>query len=154
MPSRRQQIRMTPQEVDAFLTSHSVGILGTVDATGAPHMINMAYLYRDGEILFSSFAKAQKIVNLVRQPRASFLVEIPSPYHEIRGVLARGPVTMTDEFDAIYPMMEEIRLNTWRHSDAAQPEVNTAELAKKRVLCSLKPDHIASWDHSRLGGVY
>jgi PPOX class probable F420-dependent enzyme len=154
VPSRREQIRMTQPEIEAFLASHSVGVLGTVDATGAPHMINMAYLYRDGEILFSSFAKAQKIVNLQRHPRASFLVEIPDPYHEIRGVLARGDVRVIDDHDVVRSTMEEIRLTQLRRSSSAQPPVDVARIAPKRVLCALKPDHIASWDHSRLGGVY
>jgi PPOX class probable F420-dependent enzyme len=154
MPSRREQIRMTPQEAEAFLESHSLGVLGTVDATGAPHMIHMSYLYRDGVIWFSSFAKAQKILNLRRHPRASFLVEIPDPYDQIRGVLVRGDVTLIEDYDVVLSSMEEIRRVQRSRNSSPQPEVDVARVAAKRVLCSLKPDHIASWDHSRLGGVY
>src|SRR3954454_19530805 len=107
MPSRRDQIRMTRPEIEAFLQSQSVGVLGTVDATGAPHMVNMAYLFRDGAILFSSFAKAQKVVNLPRHARASFLAEIPVMYHEIRGVLARGDVRVIDDPKAARSAKEE-----------------------------------------------
>ena len=153
MPSRRDQIRMTEPEIEAFLESRSVGVLGTVDATGAPHMVNMAYIFRDGAILFSSFAKAQKVVNLRRHPRASFLVEIPDPYHEIRGVLARGDVRVIDDPEGVRSAMEEIQAAQLRRN-SPQPPVDVGRVAPKRVLCVLEPDHIASWDHSRLGGAY
>ncbi|MFN0091106.1 MAG: pyridoxamine 5'-phosphate oxidase family protein [Acidimicrobiales bacterium] len=154
MPSRREQIRMTPEEVEAFLTSRTSGVLGTVDATGAPHLVHMGYLYRDGELVFSSFAKAQKVVNLRRCPRASFLVEIPSPYHEIRGVLLRGDVTLSEDYDVVLRAMQEVQAAAEAASTDPLPPIDLPDVARKRVICRLKPDHIASWDHSRLGGVY
>ncbi len=87
MASRRDLIRMSDEEVWAFLTEQRFGVLGTTGPDGAPHMVNVGFLVEDRRIVLTSFAAAQKVRNLERQPTASFLVEVPWPYHQIRGVL-------------------------------------------------------------------
>jgi PPOX class probable F420-dependent enzyme len=154
MPSRRDQIRMTPEEMEAFLASRTVGVLGTIDATGAPHLVNMSYVYRDGDIVFTSFGKAQKITNLRRNPRASFLVEVPERYDKIKGVLVRGQVTLYEGAEAALPWLREIGRANRTGGGGGMPSIDLEAIASKRAVCVLHPDRVTSWDHSRLGGVY
>ncbi|MFN0028654.1 MAG: pyridoxamine 5'-phosphate oxidase family protein [Acidimicrobiales bacterium] len=154
MPSRRAQIKMTDEELQAFLAEQTLGVLGTVDGKGNPHLVNVTYLHHRGELIFSSFVKAQKIVNLQRNPRASMLIEIASPYHEIRGALVTGTAAINDDFEAVRELMAVIAENQQRRVGDPQPEMDLDQVATKRVIVSLKPDRIASWDHRRLGGVY
>ena len=145
---------MTDEEVEAFLIERTLGVLGSVDGRGYPHLVNVTYLYHRGELIFSSFVKAQKIVNLQRNPRASMLIEIASPYHEIRGVLLTATASVTEDFETVCELMAVIAENQQRRVGDPQPEMDLSQVATKRVIVSLKPERIASWDHRRLGGVY
>ncbi len=154
MPSRRTQIKMADAEVEAFLTEQTLGVLGSVDGHGNPHLVNVTFLHHQGTLIFSSFVKAQKIVNLQRNPRASMLIEIASPYHEIRGVLVTATARITEDFETVRELMAVIADNQKARVGDPQPEMDLDQVAVKRVIVSLQPQRIASWDHRRLGGVY
>ena len=145
---------MTDGEVEVFLTEQTLGVLGSVDGNGNPHLVNVTFLHHHGELIFSSFVKAQKVVNLQRNPRASMLIEIASPYHEIRGVLVTGTATIIDDFETVRDLMAVIADNQQRRVGDPQPEMDLDQVATKRVVVSIKPARIVSWDHRRLGGVY
>lgn len=154
MPSRRTQIKMTDEEIAAFLDRQTLGVLGSLDAHGAPHLVNVTYQYIDGAIVFSSFLKAQKVVNLRRNPKASFLVEVTDPYHEIQGVLMAGTAQLIDDYETVLAMMAAISENQQRKAGGPLPEMDLAQVATKRAIVSLRPERVTSWDHRRLGGVY
>ena len=67
--SRRDQIKMTPEEVDAFLQEQRTMSIATIGKDGRPHLIAMWYAFLDGVPCFWTFAKSQKVVNLRRDPR-------------------------------------------------------------------------------------
>jgi|tagenome__1003787_1003787.scaffolds.fasta_scaffold18478658_1 PPOX class probable F420-dependent enzyme len=156
MASRRDLIKMSDEEAWAFLAEQRFGVLGTTGSDGAPHMVNVGYLVEDGRIVLTSFASAQKVRNLERHPTASFLVEVPWPYHQIRGVLATGPVTLdhdTERVVAITTLMRREHSAQDRAPDDA-PEIDIARHAVKRVAVTIEPARLRSWDHTKLDGKY
>ncbi|MFM5930948.1 MAG: pyridoxamine 5'-phosphate oxidase family protein [Novosphingobium sp.] len=154
MPSRRDLIRMSDDESLAFLRSECKTVLGTIGKDGMPHMVTLYYgVDPQGRIVISSFAKAQKVVNCERDPRATITVETGQTYHEIKSVMAQCNVEIVRDFDEMRAAMQHIRsANPRPHTPEAREQI-TASYAK-RVVLRLTPYRYISWDHSKLGEKY
>ena len=153
----RKNIAMSDDECWAFLRDQPFGTLSTIDGQGFPHAVSTAFVVGDGELRLTSFAKAQKVVNLRRDPRAAVLIEVTAPYVEVRGVLLRGEIEVRDDPEEALEIMLGIRAQHERLIPdvlAQQPEVPYEETALKRVAMTLRPTRIASWDHRKLNGQY
>jgi nitroimidazol reductase NimA-like FMN-containing flavoprotein (pyridoxamine 5'-phosphate oxidase superfamily) len=156
VPSRRHVITMTPEEQMVFLDSRLFGVLATIGPSGHPHQVTIGYA-RDGldAIVMSSFAVAQKVVNVRRSQRASFLVEVAAPYGEIRGVLFAGEAAVVDDREEVaswYYRIKDRGENLPIETDL--PPIDDERLLAKRVLIVLSIQHAITWDHRKLGGVY
>jgi PPOX class probable F420-dependent enzyme len=153
--SRRSTIALTPEEQREFLeTSHTI-ILSSVDRRGYPHSVAMWYLADpDGSVLMTTYAKSQKALNLQRDPRCSLLVESGRSYEELKGLLIRGRATLDENVEHVLDLLERVQ----RKYNPAMAGEGIREAmrgqASKRVLIRIRPEHIASWDHRKLGGVY
>ena len=156
MPSRRDLIRMTPAEVHAYLAGQRRIILVTNGADGMPHPVPMNYgLDEDGRILITSFAKAQKVRNLERDPRAALLVESGQTYAELRSVIAYCDAEILSDAAAIASGMARISADA-RLADSLSTGMSDQVRASiaKRVLLRFTPFRTVSWDHGKLGSVY
>src|SRR5215475_13824983 len=88
--NRRQQIQLTPDEQAAFFRERKKAALATIDGDGFPHVVAMNYFARDGAFYMTSYGKAQKVVNIRRNPKVALMVEAGDDYAELRGVMIRG----------------------------------------------------------------
>ncbi len=94
----RKDITMNNTEITCFLSEGArVLQLATLDKNGAPHQAPMWFTMDDDRIVFRSFTKSQKIVNLMRDPRLSVLVESGHAYAELRGVMIQGTATLVTD---------------------------------------------------------
>src|SRR4051795_5521664 len=101
MPSRRDQIRMSPDEVRAFLDEQKTVSVATIGPKGRPHLVPLWYV-RDGEQLTGwTFAKSQKAKNLERDPHATVQVEDGVEYQELRGVMLECDVELESDTDRV-----------------------------------------------------
>lgn len=147
--NRRPDIHMTAAEQTAFLHAQKKAALATLDRDGFPHVVAMNYFVRDGAVVMTSYAKAQKVVNIRRNPRVGLMVETGESYAELRGVLIRGPCQIIEGEAAVKETFAAMR--------AARGErPNEAALARaaKRVVLKIVPEKITSWDHRKLAGRY
>jgi PPOX class probable F420-dependent enzyme len=71
-------------EQRAFLEAKRFAVLGTVNASGSPHLTIMWYLLDGDDILFNTKVGRAKETNLDRDPRVSLLVYDESGYKYIR----------------------------------------------------------------------
>ena len=152
--SRRDQICMSPEEVDAFLDNQRVVICATNGPRGWPHLMPLWYLVRDGDIWAWTYAKSQKVRNLERDPRATLQVEDGEQYHELRGVMFEAQTEIHRELELVTEF--GVRLFERYGSATTGPvflEVVRAQAAK-RVALQFRPQNTATWDHRKLGGVY
>jgi hypothetical protein len=155
MPSKRSQITMTDDEVQAYLESERVLNVATIGPTGHPHLVAMWYAMVAGNPVFWTFGKSQKIVNLRRDSKMSGLVETGDSYDQLRGVELRGRGVIVDEYDAVLEIGKAVGVKYNGPSalgDAALPFLEAQ--ATKRVGVVFEIDHIVSWDHTKLGGAY
>lgn len=67
-----------------FLEELHFAVLGTVNASGAPHLTMMWYLLDGDEIMFNTVATRAKASNLDRDPRISLLVYDATGYRYLR----------------------------------------------------------------------
>jgi Pyridoxamine 5'-phosphate oxidase len=126
--NQRDSIKMTPEQALAYLTAHHSCALATNGHDGYPHVVAMWYTVKDGAVMMTSYARAQKIVKLRRDPRATGRVE-----------LVEGPAALA----------EILRLT------GADPNNPAAvRRVQKRVVMRLHPERWASWDHSKIVGDY
>lgn len=156
MPSRRELIRMTPEEERAYLLSQRRIVLVTNGADGMPHPVPMNYgLDERGRVLITSFAKAQKVRNLERDPRATLLVESGETYAQLRSVMIYADVEIVTDPDSIAAGMARINADAQLSGSisGAMSEQVRASLAK-RVLLRFTPFRTVSWDHGKLGAFY
>ena len=156
----RKDITMSPAEIDAFLAAPRNMALATLGADGFPHVAPMWYVMRDGAIVFRSFTKSQKMVNLKRDPRLTVLAESGDAYSELKGVMVKGEAHFNDDHDFVldlyvelatrYPMAESIA----GKADEESLRATFAGFAAKNTAVTVIPYKTISWDHTKLGAAY
>jgi PPOX class probable F420-dependent enzyme len=147
--SQRRQIRMTAAEQAAFLAGHGKAALATLDRDGFPHVVAMGYFCEDGAFYMTSYAKAQKLLNIRRNPKVGLMIESGDSYAELRGVMVRGTCEIIEDTERVRAAMQRRR-----HGAGARAPRAGVDSAPKRVLLKVTPQMITSWDHAKLGGRY
>jgi PPOX class probable F420-dependent enzyme len=148
--SRRDQIRMSDDEVRAFLAEQMVMTVGTIGPKGRPHLMALWYVPDGLGMTGWTYAKSQKAKNLERDPRATIQVETGVQYHELRGVMMECDVELDHDAQPYGLALFERYAGTLDESVTAMVE----KQAPKRVGLRFTPTRIVSWDHSKLGGSY
>jgi general stress protein 26 len=113
----------------------------------------MWYVMIDDQVVFWTYAKSQKAVNLRRDDRLTCLVETGTRYDELRGVQIKGRAVIQDDRETVQRIGERIfERYTGPLNDNTRQIV--AAQAAKRVLIFVEPVEVVSWDHRKLGGAY
>jgi PPOX class probable F420-dependent enzyme len=147
---QRNQIVMTDEEITDFVARSRTGTMATIGAGGQPHLVAMWYGVLDGEIWIETKVKSQKVVNIRRNPRVSFLIEDGMTYDSLRGVSFEGVAEVLDDPDTIF----RVGVSVWEryngpYTDDLKPAVDM--MMNKRVAVRIVTDRIRSWDHHKLG---
>ena len=145
----RPDIRLTPDEQVQYLRDNRKCALATVDRDGFPHVVAMNFRERDGAYYMTSYGKAQKVLNVRRNPRVGIMVESGGAYAELKGVMVRGDCEVIEEPERVAEVMAW--LGEGRTS--ARP-TGASRSAPKRVVLKITPAKTFTWDHSKLGGRY
>ncbi len=145
----RPDIRLTADEQAAFLRDNRKCALATIDAQGFPHVVAMNYRERGGVYYMSSYGKAQKAMNIRRNPKVGIMIESGGAYSELKGVMVRGDCEIVEEPAAVAEIMGW--LGEGRTTERPAGAVRSAP---KRVILKITPLKIFTWDHSKLGGRY
>jgi general stress protein 26 len=154
--SRREQIRMTPEEVKDFLAGQHTAQVATIGPNGRPHLVPVFYVNRgDAAIATWTYAKSQKAVNLGRLPQATVLVESGESYAELRGVSMECDVTILEDLEQVTAIGQELTGQLLDDDDVATSAGQFIRAqAAKRVGLLFTPTRVLSWDHAKLGGAY
>jgi PPOX class probable F420-dependent enzyme len=155
MPSRRDQIKLSPDEVTAFLADERVMNVATFGPDGWPHLTSLWYVMRDRDPWIWTYAKSQKVRNLERDDRATTLVESGSEYSELKGVMLKTRAHIERDTDKIIDFASEL-FAKYQGTDPANDDMRDAlrGQAAKRVAIQFEVVETVTWDHSKLGGVY
>jgi len=154
MPSRRDVIRMSDAEVADFLEQGRTLQLATINKDGSPHLVAMWYGLLDGMIVFETFSKSQKCVNMRRDPRVCCLVEAGTGYGELRGVQVNGRVDLSDDPGEVRRLMRLVVGRNHPGMDEKALDAAVEQGSRKRSAAIVRPTKIASWDHRKLDVAY
>lgn len=144
----RDLIKMTPAEVSEFLAGQKTLIVATIGRTGLPHLAPMWFALLDGEIVFCTDRKSQKIVNLQRDPRCSVLAEAGETYDQLRGVHMEGVTEFTPDLGRVVDAV--VARNFGEVGDGEQEREALRKAMSRRVAVIFRPTRTASWDHRKL----
>lgn len=150
MANQRAQIVMSEDETDTFLTQQRSSTVATVGANGQVHLVAMWYAWFDGHVWLETKAKSQKVVNLRRDGRMSFLVEAGQTYDALRGVSLEGTGVVLEDPQVVWDVCVNIfeRYNA-PYTEELKPFVEL--MARNRVVVRLDAERSRTWDHRKLG---
>jgi PPOX class probable F420-dependent enzyme len=152
--SSRDAVRMSDDEVAAFLADNLKVQVATAGPDGVPHLTTLFYVVEDGRIAFWTYGSSQKIRNLERDPRLSCLVEDGTDYFELRGVSITGKAELVRDTDRIRAIGSAVATRMVGAASFEElGEVGRAQVERqvtKRVGVVVHPEHVASWDHRKL----
>jgi len=148
--NQRGLIKMTPEEVDAFLAERRSMTMSTISGDGSIHSVAMWYGFLEGAVAFETKAKAQKVVNLRRDPHLTCLVEAGDTYDQLRGVSLVGTGEIVEEPERIWELGVSVfsRYNA-PYTEEMKPFVEV--MLNKRVVVKLNVEKTVTWDHRKLG---
>lgn len=152
--NRRKSIELTEAERTEYLAKALTIILVSVGRDGYPHAVPMWFtIDDDGCCYMTTYGRAQKTVNVRRNPKVALLVESGETYDQLEGVLIRGTAEVIEDLDLCVRVLTRIQT---KHLGPLGPEVGEIlrKQAAKRVVLKITPERFASWDHRKLGGVY
>ncbi|MBI2710943.1 MAG: TIGR03618 family F420-dependent PPOX class oxidoreductase [Actinobacteria bacterium] len=150
MPKRRDQVRMTPAEVDAFLHGRHTMNIATINHDGTIHLVAMWYGFVDGDPVFETYARSQKVLNLRRDPRLTALVEDGDAYENLRGVELVGTGEVIESRDVIQAAAEDVVHRYLDLPDGTDVADIAAAMSAKRVAIRVRAEKVVSWDHRKL----
>jgi len=150
--SRRDAIKMTSEEVQAFLAEEKTLTCATNGRDGFPHLMPLWYVLRDGRIWAWTYAKSQKTKNLERDPRATLQIETGLDYAELRGVMLRCDVVIHRDVDLVTDFAMEL-VGRYLGGGEESREMFRKQAPKRVALEFVERDRV-TWDHRKLGGTY
>lgn len=150
---RRDLIRMSDDEVRAFLDGRHTMNVATMNHDGTIHLVAMWYGFVGDDTAFWTFGKSQKIRNLERNPQITCLVESGDTYEQLQGVEIVGRAELVPDHDGKMAIGRSVfgrYIGEW--SDEMQPYLE--QTGAKRVGVIVRPERVVSWDHRKLEGAY
>jgi len=145
---------MSETEIDDFISGQKSLQVATISRDGTPHLSTLWFDIVDGNIVFETFTKSQKIKNLERDNRISCLLEDGLEYEKLRGVQINGIAELYTESDDVHTLARGVMAR----NNPDIPEEMLDDIAKamsaKRTAVVVKATKVISWDHGKLGGTY
>ena len=149
--NQRAAITMTDDEVASFVERSRVATLATNGPKGVPHLIAMWYGVLDGKIYFETKAKAQKSVNLRRDPRISVMVEAGDTYDQLRGVAIEGTAHLIEDTeDPEYWAAANSVFERYNGEVTEETKPFVEMMMNKRIVVRVDPVRVRSWDHRKI----
>lgn len=145
---------MTDEERDAFIAEQKSLQVATINADGTPHLTTLWFDVVDGDLVFETFTKSQKIRNLQRDPRIACLLEDGTDYDSLRGVQINGVAELHSDPETVHRLARGVMIRNNEGIPAEVLDQAAERMASKRTAVVVKAEHIASWDHTKLGGTY
>ena len=152
--NRRELIQMTDDEMHAFIEEQKSLQVSCIGADGWPHLTTLWFAVVDQKIVFETYTRSQKILNLRRNPNITLLLEDGIVYEKLRGVMIKGMARLESNPENVDKYAKAVMLRN-------QPELGEeilSEAAKqmslKRTAVIIEPHEMISWDHTKLAGAY
>lgn len=153
---QRDAIALTPTEQRNYIATARTLTLCSHGPRGYPHAVAMWFVVDDdGTVWMTTYRKAQKAVNIARDPKVALHIESGETYETLKGVLIRGDAEVLRDEQVVFRTLQRVHAKmAGAFPDAAGAEDVMRWQAQKRVALKITPRRISSWDHSKLLGAY
>ena len=152
--NRRELIQMTDDEMAVFIEEQKSLQVACVGSDGWPHLTTLWFAVVDQKIVFETYTRSQKILNLQRNPNITVLLEDGILYEKLRGVMIKGKASLESEPENVEKYAKAVML---RNQPELGEEILSAaakQMSLKRTAVIVEPQQIFSWDHTKLAGTY
>lgn len=142
MPIPREQLRMTPTELDEFLTRERTARVATVSPDGVPHVAPLWFVWREGRLYMNSLKRSRRQRDIESGSPVSVCVDAGEAYGELHGVVLYGrfeKVADPEESEAVRRIFGD---KYWNGIDI--PEV------RSHAWLVMQPERIVSWDFAKI----
>ncbi len=154
MPKRREQIRMTEDELWAFIEAQKSVQVATINRDGTPHLMPLWFAIDDRTIVLETFTKSQKVKNLERDARITVLFEDGDVYEKLRGASIRATAELVQDVDRVHALHKKVLMRNTPELPEEVIDKASRSMAPKKTAILIRPERVVSWDHGKLGGVY
>ncbi len=151
-----KELALTPAELDEIMGTSKTMRIATQGPGDRINLTPLWFGWAGGRVY--TFCRAQKVVNLRRNPNATVVVDQSEVYAELQGAMLQGrAIVLEDEAaEGADPHLEEARLQMGAKYSAAgasgdEPPRN-ASTARGRTgrWVVLEPSRVVSWDNTKL----
>lgn len=154
MPKRRDQIRMTDDELWSFIGEQKTIQVATINRDGTPHVMPLWFAVEDGTIILETFTKSQKVRNLERDRRISVLLEDGETYEKLRGASIQAEAELVQDVERVHALHMKVLERNTPELPKDVLENASRSMAPKKTAILIRPERVMSWDHGKLGGIY
>ncbi|WP_420638395.1 pyridoxamine 5'-phosphate oxidase family protein [Candidatus Poriferisocius sp.] len=154
MAKRRDKIRLSPEELETFIEEQKSLQVATINRDGTPHLSTLWFAVVDGDIVFETYTKSQKIKNLERDDRIALLLEDGLEYDKLRGAQINGRAELHTDPEVVHRYALEVMARNNPGVDREMLSKAAESMAQKRTAVVVKADTTITWDHTKLGGSY
>jgi PPOX class probable F420-dependent enzyme len=135
---------LTGELAQELLAARLIANLATLNTDGTPHVVAMWFLWDGGAILSPTSRRTRKAKNLVRDPRATVMIDDSRGGFDLRGITIVGRAELVEP-------PESLRLNREVHrkyvtdGGLALDPVHTY-LSTDDVTIRVVPTRVSAWD--------
>ncbi|SVC33449.1 uncharacterized protein METZ01_LOCUS286303 [marine metagenome] len=152
--NRRDLIRMTDEEMRLFIEEQKSLQVSCVGSDGWPHLTTLWFAIVDQKIVFETYTRSQKILNLQRNPHITVLLEDGTVYEKLRGVMIKGEAILESKPENVEKYAKAVMIrNQPEYGEEILSEA-AKQMSLKRTAVIVEPNEVVSWDHTKLGGTY
>jgi len=135
---------LTNDEIESLLSEAIRARFCSLNKDGTIHVVPVAYMHTDDEILFITPEASQKVQNVKRNKNVTVLIDVDNPY---RGVIVYGQAELVydDVFSTNVMLLEKVM-----SKDLAECYTHEIFNTKtKLVVVRVKPRRMVSYDYSK-----
>ena len=145
---------MSEDEQHQFISEQKSLQVATINRDGTPHLSTLWFDVFEGDIVFETFTKSQKIKNLERDPRISCLLEDGLEYEKLRGVQINGIAELYSDPETVHRYARGVMARNNPGIPEEMLDAAAESMSTKRTAVVIKAQRIATWDHTKLDVVY
>lgn len=142
MPVPRARLRMTDEELDAFLVAERTARCATVSADGDPHVAPLWFVWHGGAVWLNSLKRSRRARDLDEGSRVALCVDAGEGYAELHGAVLYGTAQDATDHPDLPLVRELFGAKYWGG-------IQVPEMKSHRWL-RVAPDRIASWDFAKI----
>ena len=152
--NRRDLIRMTDEEMRLFIEEQKSLQVSCVGSDGWPQLTTLWFAVVDQRIVFETYTRSQKILNLQRNPHITVLLEDGTVYEKLRGVMIKGKAILESQPENVEKYAKAVMIrNQPEYGEEILSEA-AKQMSLKRTAVIVEPHEVVSWDHTKLEGKY